>query len=184
MRKSLQALLLVTALPFAGQALAQTVAPDNNPPATTRSAKSPPQQQLYRGTKIIGKAVRDPNDRKIGEIKDLLLDGGRGEVAYAIVSFGGAAKGGRKWHAVPWQALEPGNDGRYYLLQADRETIIQAPGFDKTKWPDMTDRKWSAEVDRYWSRMVGRGTFGSNRLVPGAAGTGNAPAPDGRNSGR
>ncbi len=146
MRIARAVLFSVLSASLAGAAFAQGAAP----PAAAQ------QQALYRGTKIIGSVVRDGKDRKIGEIKDLVLDARRGEVAYAVVSFGGAMGVGHKYHAIPWQALEPGDDGRYYVLHADRETISQAPGFDKAKWPDMADRRWSADIDRYWSRMVGR----------------------------
>ncbi|HYD63666.1 MAG TPA: PRC-barrel domain-containing protein [Noviherbaspirillum sp.] len=149
----------IPAIP-AGPAAAQT-APPTGATATAPIA-SPLQHKLYRGSRIINSNVRDPKDKKIGQIKDLILDGGRGEIAYAVVSFGGVLGVGSKLHAIPWQALEPSDDGNYYILHADRETISQAPGFDKARWPDMTDQKWHAEIDRYWSRMVGRGPAGNS----------------------
>jgi hypothetical protein len=130
-------------------------------------------QQLFRGSKIIGSTVRDAQQKKIGEIKDLVLDSGRGEVIYAIVDFGDIAGRG-KVHPVPWQALEPGDNGGYYVLHADRETIIQAPGFDHRHWPDMADRRWSGDVERYWNRTVGRGMGGRNRLTDDAGRAGGA----------
>lgn len=137
------------------------------------------QQLLYRGTKIIGSNVRDPDNRKIGVIKDLMLDSRRGEIAYAVLSFGGVMGVGEKYHAIPWTALSPSDDGRFYVLHADKQTIAGAPGFDKSKWPDMADRKWSGEIDRYWRSMVGTGTAGSNRLgAPGVS------TPSGTSSGR
>ncbi|RJF99107.1 PRC-barrel domain-containing protein [Noviherbaspirillum saxi] len=195
MKSSISAFALAALLPLAAQAA--PASSDANPPATTRTAKSAEYNQLYRGSKIIGTSVRDPKDKKVGTIQDLILDSGRGEIAYAVISFGGVMGVGRKFHAVPWQALEPNDDNRHYVLHADRETITQAPGFDKARWPDMTDEKWSAEIDRYWSRMVGRGTFGTNKLTSGAtnpapssattappAGTGTGPRSDMQNSGR
>jgi sporulation protein YlmC with PRC-barrel domain len=132
--------------------------------AQTASAR---EQQLYRGSRIIGSAVRDAHDRKIGDIKDIVLDPQRGEIAYAVVSFGGVMGVGRKYHAIPWRVLEAGDDGRYYVLHADRETISLAPGFDKGNWPDMADQKWHAEIERYWSRTVGRRPFGDGDLTSG-----------------
>lgn len=186
----------ITAVLFAGLLPLTTVAADANRPPVTTSAESTPQTQLYRGSKIIGSTVRDAGNRKIGVIKDLILDAGRGEVAYAVVSFGGVMGLGPKFHAVPWQALEPSEDIRQYVLHADRETISQAPAFDKGRWPDMSDQKWSAEIDRYWSRMVGKGTFGTNKLTSGVpnpaptssnappAGVGTGPRSDMQSSGR
>lgn len=169
----------ITAVLLAGLLPLTTFAADAGHPPVTESAESAPQEQLYRGSKIIGSTVRDAKNKKIGIIKDLILDARRGEVAYAVVSFGGVMGLGPKFHAVPWQALEPSDDVRQYVLHADRETISQAPAFDKGRWPDMSDQKWSADIDRYWSRMVGKGTFGTNKLTSGvpdpAPATNNAP---------
>ncbi|RZI40255.1 PRC-barrel domain containing protein [Herbaspirillum sp. HC18] len=143
-------------------------------PPTSAASSAPPatplQHKLFRGSKIIGSDVRNAQGAKIGQVKDLILDGRRGEIAYAAVAFGSVTSMGRKFHPVPWQLLEPSDDGNYYILHADRETIGQAPGFDAGKWPDMNDQAWNAEIDRYWSRMAGRGSAGANRLSSGASG--------------
>lgn len=164
--KTLPAIALPIALAMAFHVRAQPAPPTSA--AASAPAATQQQHALYRGSRIIGASVRDAKDRKIGQIKDLILDGGRGEVAYAVVNFGGVMGVGKKFHAIPWQALQPSDDGNYYILHADRETISQAPGFDKARWPDMTDRKWNAEIERYWSRMVGRGNAGDSNVSSGS----------------
>lgn len=163
------ALLLAWAILPAQSAFAAENAPER-PAATLKSAPAPRAQGPYRASKIVGADVRDQHDRKIGKIEDLILGSSRGDIAYAVVSFGGVLGVGNRYHAIPWQALQPNEDGGYYVLHADRETLNQAPGFDRGKWPDMADRSWRADVDRYWSRRVGRGLADSNRLPPDAAG--------------
>ncbi|OWW22262.1 PRC-barrel domain-containing protein [Noviherbaspirillum denitrificans] len=162
--KSIPVIALPVALAMTIHAHAQSAPPTgaaaSAPDATVR------QQKLYLGSKIIGATVRDARNRKVGQIKDLILDSGRGEVAYVVVSFGGVMGVGRKLHAIPWQALQPGDNG--YVLHADRETISQAPAFDKARWPDMADRKWNDEIDRYWSRMVGRANPGGAGISSGS----------------
>jgi len=145
----------------------------NQAARSQQQGKQQGQQQMYRGSNIIGANVRDTKDKKIGEIKDLMLDSARGEIAYAVVSFGGVTGTGRKYHAIPWQTLQPGDGGKYYVLNADSETISQAPGFDRNSWPDVADQKWSADVDRYWTRMVGRG-LPDNSVSSGSPGAGTA----------
>jgi hypothetical protein len=144
------------------------------------------QQELYRGSKIIGAQVRDAHNHKIGEIKDLLLDSARGELAYAVVKFTDAAP--RKLYPVPWPALVPDRSGRHYVLHADREVVGQAPGFEAMRWPDMSDQRWSDEIDRYWNRAVGRGPYvaqpGGSDKPPGAPTSGGAAAPPTGNAGR
>lgn len=164
----------------AAQAIAQTAPPTGA--SVTVPAATSQQHKLFRGSRIIGSNVRDPKDKKIGQIKDLILDGGRGEIAYAVVSFGGVLGVGNKLHAIPWQVLDPSDDGNYYILHADSETISQAPGFDKARWPDMTNQRWHAEIDRYWSRMVGRGHSG-NRGISAASPTANPPGESGSGTG-
>ncbi|MEC4719540.1 PRC-barrel domain-containing protein [Noviherbaspirillum sp. CPCC 100848] len=194
------ALLLAMLMPFATahaqEQRRESAAPATtaaNPAPSTRSAKAPPQAHLYRSSKIIGTTLRDAREKKIGNIKDLVLDRERGEIAYAVVSFGGVLGVGRKLHAIPWQALEPSDNGRHYILHADRETISQAPGFDMARWPDMADPAWSGEIDRYWTRMVGRGPLSGNKLTSGApapgsgapsSGLGTGPRSDMQSSGR
>lgn len=165
--KTFPVIALTIALAMAFHVQAQTAPPTGA--AASAPVATQQQHALYRGSRIIGTNVRDGKDRKIGQIKDLILDGGRGEVAYAVVNFGGVMGVGKKFHAIPWQALQPSDDGNYYILHADRETISQAPGFDKARWPDMTDRKWQAEIDRYWSRMVGRGNSGDRHMSSGSS---------------
>lgn len=170
--KTLRAAALMASAALAlGTAHGQETAPGSGirtaPVSPVQSAQN---QHMYRGSKIIGSTVRDMQDRKLGEIKDILLDSRRGEVAYAVVNFGGVMGVGSKYHAIPWQALQPSDDGRYYVLQADRETIGQAPSFDRGSWPNLADERWSSDVDRYWSRRVGRPSSGGNRLPSGAAG--------------
>jgi sporulation protein YlmC with PRC-barrel domain len=136
--------------------------------AAAQPGNSARQQPMYRGSKIIGANVRDSKNQKIGVIKDLVLDSARGEIAYVVVSFGGVTGMGRKVHPIPWRALQASDDGTYYILHADKETISLAPGFDKGRWPDMADQRWSADIDRYWNRMVGRGPPGNKGLSSGA----------------
>lgn len=181
--------LAALAVSIAASAAAQTATTEQERtgapvPAADKAARQ--QQQMYRGSKIIGASLRNTKDSKIGEIKDLMLDGARGEIAYAVVSFDGVTGAGRKYHAIPWQTLQPAEGGRYYVLNADRETLSQAPGFDRKDWPDMADRKWSADVDRYWTRMVGRGlpdnslsSGGGANAARGAGGRPQGAGPDG-----
>lgn len=166
---SLAVLFLSVTLPATAQNATSTKERTGSPvPSASQAAQQ--QQNMLRGSKVIGANVRDLKEKKIGEIKDLVFDSGRGEVAYAVVSFGGVMGVGNKYHAIPWQALKPSDDGKYYVLNADKETITQAPGFDKGNWPNMADQKWNADIDRYWSRMVGRGAP-DNSVSTGASGT-------------
>lgn len=149
----------------------------------TQRAPAAPMHRLYRASRIIGAGVRNAHDRRIGVVKDLILGSARGDIAYAVIGSGGMAGVGTRYRAVPWQALQASDDGRYYVLNADRATLDNAPGFDRARWPDLADSEWRAEVDRYWARMVGHGQVESNRLSSGVSGSNSAQNPAGASAG-
>jgi hypothetical protein len=139
-------------------------------------------QRLYRVSRIVGSGVHDAHEKRIGEVKDLILGSARGDIAYAVIGFGSVLGIGGRYYPVPWQALQASDDGSYYVLQVDPQTISRAPGFDRGNWPDFADRGWSTEVDRYWARMVGRGAGQVNRLSSGISGSHSMPETPGAES--
>lgn len=99
---------------------------------------------LNRASKVIGTNVEDANGNKIGDIKDVVLDRKSGQVAYAVVDFGGWLGMGDKYFAVPWKALKSGDNDRY-VLNTSKDALKKAPGFDKDHWPDMASANWNRE---------------------------------------
>lgn len=99
---------------------------------------------LNRASKVIGTNVEDASGNKIGDIKDVVLDRKSGQVAYAVVDFGGWLGMGDKYFAVPWKALKSGSNDRY-VLSTSKDTLKKAPGFDKDHWPDMASESWNRE---------------------------------------
>jgi len=80
----------------------------------------------------------------MGGIKDLVIDPESGRVVYAVVSFGGILGLGNKLFAIPWSVLQWNREKEYYVLDLDKETLKNAPGFDKDHWPDSSN-KWDLQ---------------------------------------
>ncbi|WP_442753781.1 PRC-barrel domain-containing protein [Methylocystis sp. JAN1] len=80
--------------------------------------------------------VYDPQDNKIGEIKDMLLDR-EGKVQAVIVSVGGFLGMGEKDVAVAFDAVQPSQrENRWWLtMNANKDQLRSAPGFrfDRSK---------------------------------------------------
>jgi sporulation protein YlmC with PRC-barrel domain len=110
---------------------------------------------MHRGSKLIGADVENPQGQDLGDIKDVIIDGQNGRVAYVVVAFGGLMGLGDKYFAVPFEALRteagqrPG-DREKYLLNVDKERMKNAPGFDQNNWPNMADRTWGSQVYKYY----------------------------------
>lgn len=108
------------------------------------------QPQVLSATTIIGDAVRNPEGEDLGRIEEIMIDLDEGRVAYAVLSFGGFMGLGDKLFAIPWQALSLRPDEHRFVLEVSRETLEEAPGFDKDNWPDTSDREWLVRVYRYY----------------------------------
>jgi hypothetical protein len=83
-------------------------------------------------------------------IEDFMIDLTAGKIAYAVLSFGGVLGMGNKLFAIPWEALDLDSEGHNFVLGVDRESLEQAPGFDKDHWPDMANRRWADEGHDYY----------------------------------
>jgi hypothetical protein len=116
-----------------------------------------PQSILRVSKDVVGADVVNQNGEKVGKIEDLVIDGASSRVTYAIMSFGGFLGVGDKLFAVPWVSLgqEPGS-GRF-VMKADKELLKDAPGFDKHKWPDLSDPVRQSELNRYYRIDSNRG---------------------------
>ena len=94
--------------------------------------------------KLIGTKVVNPRGEALGKIEDLLVSAAGGQVACAVVSFGGVLSLGSKLFAFPWSALEMDGAKKRVILPLDRQTLSSGRGFEKDRWPDMTDWTWNA----------------------------------------
>jgi len=86
--------------------------------------------------------VYDPNENKIGDIKDVLVDKS-GKVVALIVAVGGFLGAGEKDVAVPFEAVHPTmKDKKWWLvMNTTKDSLKSAPGFkydsNTTTWvPD------------------------------------------------
>jgi sporulation protein YlmC with PRC-barrel domain len=131
---------------------------------------------LASGT-IKGDRVRNPAGEDLGKIEEIMIDIPTGRVAYAVLSFGGFLGMGNKLFAVPWQALTVNERDRVVVLNADRQRLENAPGFDKDQWPDMADQSWGTGIysyygyEPYWESGAA-GRRGRSRTIRGGGGAG------------
>lgn len=86
----------------------------------------------------------------LGNMEDYMIDLATGRIAYCVLSFGGFLGMGDKLFAVPWNALTLDTENKCFILDASKEYLKNAPGFDKNNWPDMTDREWETRVYAFY----------------------------------
>lgn len=122
------------------------------------SFKSGPGPALMGADTLIGEDVVNAQNDKLGDIKEIMLDMSTGKVAYAVLSFGGVFGIGEKLFAVPWSALKLDTVNKAFVLNASKEQLKNAPGFDKDDWPDMSDATWVRGVTSFYAQASTVGT--------------------------
>ena len=122
--------------------------------------------KLLSASSIDGTNVRNTVGEDIGKLKDLMIDWNNGNVAYAVMSFGGFLGMGEKLFAIPLESFTfkaaVGVGDEHAVLNVRKEQLENAPGFDKDNWPQQPDYKFIDSVhafygyDKYSDRFAPR----------------------------
>lgn len=113
--------------------------------------------KVLTATSIIGDNVENRNGDKLGEIKDIMLNIQKGNIEYVIVQYGGFLGIGEKLFAIPFESLKLDADREVFILNANKEVLEKAPGFDKDHWPE-TNSQHYGEATVYWGNFMGPNT--------------------------
>jgi sporulation protein YlmC with PRC-barrel domain len=116
------------------------------------SDRSVPMRRVLGATSLTKDTIRNRNGDDLGSLKEIMIDIPAGRVAYAVLSFGGFLGIGNKLFAIPWEMLTVDEDRQCLLLDVDKKTLENAPGFDKDHWPDMSDPAFGTQVYSYYGR--------------------------------
>ncbi len=136
----------------------------------TNTGSAGPGPALMGADTLIGDSVVNGQEESLGDIKEIMLDMRSGQIAYAVLSFGGFLGMGEKLFAVPWQALQLDTVNKRFVLNVDKARLQNAPGFDPDAWPDMSDVGWANQIHSFYGTEPGLGSGGvaASGMVGGA----------------
>ena len=103
-----------------------------------------PAHPLIPADRVNGTDVYNQEGDRLGKIEDVAIEKVSGEVAYAILSFGGVLGLGAKFHPVPWKLLKFDEDKRAYVIPLSKADLEKAPMIDEKQlsgWTDEADRE-------------------------------------------
>jgi sporulation protein YlmC with PRC-barrel domain len=109
-------------------------------------------RRVLSASTLAGDRVRNAAGEDLGKIEEIMLDVPSGRVAYAVLSFGGFLGMGNKLFAVPWEALSLDQENHEFILNVGKDTLENAPGFDKDNWPDMANASWGEKIYNYYGK--------------------------------
>ena len=121
-------------------------------------------RRVLSASTLTGDRVRNTEGEDLGKLEEIMIDVVSGKVAYAVLSFGGFLGMGNKLFAVPWHAMTLNERDHEFVLDVDRTTLENAPGFDRDNWPDMSDAAWKSEIRMHYERKSAKTLTGGGGL--------------------
>jgi sporulation protein YlmC with PRC-barrel domain len=105
---------------------------------------------LIAGSKVTGTDVYNKDAENIGKIHDVMVDKRSGQVAYAVMSFGGFLGLGENYHPIPWHLLtySPALDG--YVVNLTRMQLEGSPSYAQGVDPDWNNESYGSDLKGYW----------------------------------
>lgn len=103
-----------------------------------------PVRPLIPADRVNGTEVLSPDGEKLGKIEDVAIEKVSGQVAYAILSFGGLFGIGARLHPVPWKLLDYDPEKHAYVIPVTKADLEAAPTIDQTElsgWNDAFSRE-------------------------------------------
>ena len=104
---------------------------------------------LIASDKVEGTPVYDAKGEKIGSIERVMIDKRSGQVAYAVLSFGGFLGIGSDYYPIPWASLKYDTSLGGYRTTLTEQQLKGAPKYTGSNW-DWDDRVRGRKVYDYY----------------------------------
>ena len=91
--------------------------------------------RLISSDKTVGTAVYNRRGEHLGSVYNLMIDKYSGQVAYAVMSFGGFLGIGESYHPLPWRTLTYDTRKGGYVVDIDRTRLETAPSYSRALCP-------------------------------------------------
>ena len=105
--------------------------------------------RLIASSKVEGTAVYNRQGEHLGAVYNFMVDKFTGQVAYAVMSFGGFLGIGEGYHPLPWKALTYDTRLGGYVVDLDKDRLEEAPRYGAGEDP-FADPDYGRRLDDYY----------------------------------
>jgi len=120
---------------------------------------SGPSEPLIGSDRVEGTAVYGADGSHVGIVKRLMIEKVSGQVAYAVISFGGLLAVGEDLHTIPWGKLKYDKGLGGYRTEITQTQLREAPSVhsEELHSPDSRDREEQLHdyynIPAYWRAL-------------------------------
>jgi hypothetical protein len=104
---------------------------------------------LIGSDKVEGTAVYDARGEHIGSIERVMIHKHSGQVAYAVLSFGGFLGIGSDYYPTPWASLQYDTNFGGYRTDITEQKLRGAPKYSGDEW-DWSDRERARQLHDHY----------------------------------
>lgn len=109
---------------------------------------------IVKTKEIIDVEVKNLQEEDLGTIEEIIIDKISGKVAYVVLNSGSFLGLGGKLFALPWNAIKYDTNKECFLLDVSKEEFKNAPGFDKSHWPNMADPTFANSITDFYQEKT------------------------------
>ncbi|WP_057936392.1 PRC-barrel domain-containing protein [Algoriphagus resistens] len=104
-------------------------------------------------SETVSRTVKTARDESVGSIKDIRFNTSTGQIDYVVLKVDeGFLNLGSKLLALPFESFEFNpNQEDVVIVKETKETLENAPGFDKDDWPSGPQAEFIHEMRTYYS---------------------------------
>lgn len=106
--------------------------------------------RLIASDKVEGTRVYNLEGERLGNVRNFMIDKYSGDVAYAVMSFGGFLGMGERYHPLPWRALDYDTEMDGFVVDFERSTLERAPSYGVDDDPWSRDPSYGRTVCSYY----------------------------------
>lgn len=112
--------------------------------------------RLISSSRVEGTPVYNLDGEKLGTVDSMMIDRDTGQVAYAVMAFGGFLGMGERRHPMPWKTMVYDKAREGYVVTLSREELEAAPNMDANEFGRLDDRDYEETVythykaEPYW----------------------------------
>lgn len=112
--------------------------------------------ELISSARVEGTPVFNSKGEKLGSVHSVMIHKQTGQVAYAVLSFGGFLGIGSHVHPLPWNLLDYDPERHGYVVDLTRQKLEQAPMLRLDEADRPSDRSYDEKLydyygaPRYW----------------------------------
>ena len=106
--------------------------------------------RLIASNKVEGTAVYNRKGEHLGQVYNFMVDKYSGQVAYAVMSFGGFLGMGERYHPLPWKVLDYDTKMGGYVVDLDKSRLEGAPSYGRDENPWTGSSSFGRDVYGYY----------------------------------